>query len=822
MSDNLTSLATTNHDHKVIDSDLIFKVDSFNREITAENPQKELLIQGDHRCERFSFEIPRYIEGHDMYLCNSTQVYFLNVEDKKRDNKHITGVYTFDDLHIDTENPDKLIASWLISGNATKFAGILQFMLVFSCIDGTRVDYKWCTKIFEGIKVIESLDADLSFESDYSDVIEQWKATLKIELTDHIDESVKDSIEAVETRINNNLNAAVEEHVADTDKTLEAFNDILEKEITTMDSEIDVLKARMDTFTSLPEGATAGDAELADIRMGADGVVYGSAGSAVREPIGNIRKIVGYQSIATVGETPATNVVLNPPIPKGVKIIKIIGVDFVNAREDASTVDKQVLRAGDTTDRLVQYINVSTSNVVKGDVITIITESTFTNLENTIENSLRVKDINNADLVLQGYITNDGSFAPHDSWTTWCFFKNSLFKNIKVHLTSNNILINAISFFNSNSVGAASFVEGVPFIADLHATDGSLITNYESKIIDDYELIAVSSRTNGDEIIDIFADSTALQTIVDQYEQCENYDSVGRAEFKLEDIECGSDMTWVNNRLVVFDAQAGYDQIYNNEPESTIRIYEFGDNISDGYINMYTLKHKFGHCNTVDYNPYNDCLILGNGSGSYALLGEIIIIPNFASLVNVTESSDDVLTLEDVNALIIDCSTYNLGAKFNLIWGDENDGRHNIAYLITAKQDGNILDKFGGDIGTIRKLVLLKYEDVGEYGVIADNEFTTFNGTFNIVETYAQKTNGYENCIQGACYYKGEIYACVGHDGMWYWRMRLDNGRIFRKNYKQISYYNNIGEVSPRTSSGICVKDGFMYMGQVGIHAFRL
>lgn len=169
------------HRHKIYDADPYFSINPLTRIIKNETSSKITLIQHDHNSERFTFEIPRFIEEHDMSECNVVQVHYINIESGNKNKNE--DVYDVTDLHISIDDDDKVICSWLVSGNATKYVGSLNFVVRFSCVTDGVIEYAWNTAVFSGISVSTGIYNTDVIAEEYSDVIAQWAERIESQET---------------------------------------------------------------------------------------------------------------------------------------------------------------------------------------------------------------------------------------------------------------------------------------------------------------------------------------------------------------------------------------------------------------------------------------------------------------------------------------------------------------------------------------------------------------------------------------------------------------------------------------------------------------
>lgn len=289
------------HTHDVYDMENHFEINGSSRFIKETSETKLVVVQGDHKSEVLTFKMPRYIDGHDMTLCNKIRIHYINL-DTKTNNKS-ADVYEVTDLTLCEECEDVLTFTWTIEAPATKYSGTLSFLVKFECTEGENVLYQWNTAKYVSVNVLAGIDNSEEFVEKYSNVLEEWYneltrgadsiEELNQQALAEIELEKEDAKEDIQGKANSTM-YAMNKHSAD---TYNSFKNNVDGKMASMtqhasdtytDFNYDVNKKAQRTLASIPEDYSMLDAEVKDIRVGVDGHTYSSAGMAVRGQIKNL------------------------------------------------------------------------------------------------------------------------------------------------------------------------------------------------------------------------------------------------------------------------------------------------------------------------------------------------------------------------------------------------------------------------------------------------------------------------------------------------------------------------------------------------------
>lgn len=186
------------HEHKIHDSDVHFIIDPITRQLTTES-KKVNLIQFDHNSERFTFQLPRYIEDHDMSLSDIAEIHYINGNPNGPGEGKNVDIYMVDDLQVSPDSDNVVIGSWLISANATQFVGNLNFAIRFACIDDdNKITYQWATNVYSNITIVQGINnaGAISVDVEENDLINAWKKEILRSIQpsiDHINNQVAEA-----------------------------------------------------------------------------------------------------------------------------------------------------------------------------------------------------------------------------------------------------------------------------------------------------------------------------------------------------------------------------------------------------------------------------------------------------------------------------------------------------------------------------------------------------------------------------------------------------------------------------------------------------
>ena len=296
----------------------------------------------------------------------------------------------------------------------------------------------------------------------------------------------------------------------------------------------------------------------------------------------------------------------------------------------------------------------------------------------------------------RGYIAADGEYTASGSWFSYYFYADKYpIKKISAKLYSNSTAAYSIAFYSAKDSIASNLISGVKPTA----AGANLISFDDVSVPENAALIVIATRfasgenSSAELFVNLNIPAVEISNIGETSEK------TGQIKRIFTDFPNANDFTFVKGEL--WGSGASGDT-------TVIKRYRITD---DGLLLLGIIKTDFGHLNTFDYNPANDCLIFGNGANDFSTEGNwFAVVKNPMGLVTSEYSATATLA---ANAIVYNV---DIGFKVQAVWGDSNLGLNNIVYLLS------------NNAKTAMK-VLLNVDDNGE-----------FNGQFTVLDTHTSET----------------------------------------------------------------------------------
>lgn len=248
---------------------------------------------------------------------------------------------------------------------------------------------------------------------------------------------------------------------------------------------------------------------------------------------------------------------------------------------------------------------------------------------------------------------------------------------------------------------------------------------------------------------------------------------------------CNHDCTFIDGQLWTFDKYDDGGAFYVLDGENFTKLKNGGTNFVDS--KGFKLEHK-----SVDYNPVNKVLAIGNGSSKSTEGNSHVYL--FYDFQNWPDKGETVTFANCGKYVDVDVS--DLGTKSYGFWAAVED----MMYISINRFEDIYLIQLGKGTNNLGS---------GTY-TYTDDE--TFNGTYKVIKRWHQESYLVYGA-HGGQYYDGNLYIADNHGGYCQiFRMLLnDDGTLQFENINLWKYTPDGTQLQNTDIDGLAIKDGHFY-----------